>query len=178
MKTRAKRCQRSSEKDCILDLMNLVWCRRSTEHWQTLRPTTLAITILQKATYNDCMMQFTRDWQYKRKSLRLLCGGRCWHQARAEHGSATLAHSPQFMDISKQHKPRSLARKQHTVFKKLTELRIIIIIVVELVKMLYWKSADKTPRSRSHLVQVAQLWQRDRASSIKDFRWGVNLMLL
>ena len=26
--------------------------------------------------------------------------------------------------------------------------------------------------------QVAQLWQRDRASSINDFRWGVNLRLL
>ena len=28
-----------------------------------------------------------------------------------------------------------------------------------------------------HVEQVAQLWQRDRASSINDFRWGVNLRL-
>ena len=27
------------------------------------------------------------------------------------------------------------------------------------------------------VVQVAQLWQRDRASSISDLRWGVNLRL-
>ena len=29
-----------------------------------------------------------------------------------------------------------------------------------------------------HKLQVAQLWQRDRASSINDFKWGVNLRLL
>ena len=27
-------------------------------------------------------------------------------------------------------------------------------------------------------IQVAQLWQKDHASSINDIRWGVNLSLL
>ena len=31
-------------------------------------------------------------------------------------------------------------------------------------------TADLT--EHSHVVQVAQLWQRNRASSINDFRWG------
>ena len=33
-------------------------------------------------------------------------------------------------------------------------------------------------RHPQNILQVAQLWQRDRASSINDFRWVVNLRLL
>ena len=43
---------------------------------------------------------------------------------------------------------------------------------IEIVKRFLWIKRDCLQ------VQVAQLWQRNRASSIIDFRWGVNLRLL
>ena len=38
-----------------------------------------------------------------------------------------------------------------------------------------WRSGVS---ARAPECQLAQLWQRNRASSINDFRWGVNLRLL
>ena len=45
-------------------------------------------------------------------------------------------------------------------------------------KLFGWQVASKPNLTAIKWEQVAQLWQRDRTSSINDFRWGVNLRLL